>query len=233
MRERKFNRTFSLAVVCCLAVAGCGSSTGLGLSASKSPATSTTASGGNSSMTGMSGMTTTTGSGATAQMNMGSGSAGAPPNIKGVPRPVASQVLSTSYWQGMEIQARTMTPIPFLTVTGNANGVTEHMVKPPKGSSFHLMVMLTDEHTGEAIPYASVWATITNNKGFDWTEQQWPMISRYMGPHYGNDVPHLKPGRYKLTLLVSPPLSARHIEYQHVWLKKHTVTTYFNWKTAA
>ncbi len=67
------------------------------------------------------------------------------------------------------------------------------MVKPPKGSSFHLMVMLNDEHTSYPIPYASVWATISQGKHVLWSEQQWPMISAYMGPHYGNDVPHLSP----------------------------------------
>ena len=36
-------------------------------------------------------------------------------------------------------------------------------------------------------------------------------------------------GTYKLTLLVSPPVSARHLEYQNVWLKPHQVTFTFHW----
>ena len=47
------------------------------------------------------------------------------------------------------------------------------------------------------------------------------MISEYMGPHYGNNVILPGAGIYQLTLLVSPPVSARHIEYQNVWLKPH------------
>ena len=39
------------------------------------------------------------------------------------------------------------------------------------------------------------------------------MISRYMGPHYGNDVHVPGAGTYQLSLLVSPPVSARHVEY--------------------
>ncbi len=57
------------------------------------------------------------------------------------------------------------------------------------------MIMLTDRHTHFQIPYASVWATITNSAGkVVYNEQQWPMISEYMGTHYGNNVPHLAPG---------------------------------------
>ena len=50
------------------------------------------------------------------------------------------------------------------------------------------------------------------------------MISEYMGPHYGNDVSLPGAGDYQLSLLVSPPVSARHVEYQNVWLSPHRVT---------
>ena len=105
------------------------------------------------------------------------------------------------------------------------------MVEPPKHASFHLMVMLSDEHTGEPMPYASsVWATITNSAGkVVYDSQQWAMISAYMGPHYGDNVPHLASGRYKLTVLISPPNSARASRIQDVWLKPHDVTMYFRW----
>ena len=56
------------------------------------------------------------------------------------------------------------------------------------------------------------------------------MISRYMGPHYGNNVVLPGAGTYQLRLLVSPPVSARHIEYQDVWLKPHRVNFTFHWK---
>jgi uncharacterized protein involved in high-affinity Fe2+ transport len=145
-------------------------------------------------------------------------------------KPVAIRTLATAYWQDMEIQARTMTPVSFVVFTGAGHG---QLVKPPRGSSFHLMIMLTDRHTHFQIPYAGVWATITNGAGKQiWSERQWPMISRYMGSHYGNNVPQLPAGDYTLKLLISPPVSARHLEYKSVWLKPHTVVSHFTWKPA-
>jgi uncharacterized protein involved in high-affinity Fe2+ transport len=167
-------------------------------------------------------------SGTTSAMNMGSSTVAAevPAKINGVPAPVASKVLATSKWQGMKIEARTMTPATFIVY----NGTTERYVKPTKHTSFHLMVMLNDEHTGEPIPYASVWAEILDSSGkVVYSEQQWPMLSAYMGPHYGNNVALPGPGRYKLELEVSPPVAARHLEYAHVWLKPHKVTENFTW----
>jgi uncharacterized protein involved in high-affinity Fe2+ transport len=119
-----------------------------------------------------------------------------------------------------------MTPVPFVIF----NGSSEQMVKPGPKTSFHLMVMLNDEHTGVPIPYASVWATISKQGKVVYDERQWPMISEYMGPHYGNDVSVPGPGDYQLSLLISPPVSARHVEYQNVWLKPHKVNLGFHWK---
>ena len=53
-----------------------------------------------------------------------------------------------------------MTAAPFVIY----NGTSEQLVKPPKNVSFHLMIMLNDAHTGVAIPYAGVWATITQGR---------------------------------------------------------------------
>jgi hypothetical protein len=151
------------------------------------------------------------------------------PTVNGV-KPVAIRTLATADWQDMKIQAQTMTPVSFVVFTG---GGKQRLFKPPKGASFHLMVMLTDRHTHFQIPYASVWATITNSAGkVVYNDQQWPMISEYMGTHYGNNVPHLAPGSYTLKLLISPPVAARHLEYQHVWQKQHAVTEHFTWKPA-
>ncbi len=55
------------------------------------------------------------------------------------------------------------------------------------------------------------------------------MISRYMGPHYGNDVALPGYGHYQLTLLISPPVSARHLEYEHMWQHPHRVVMNFDW----
>ncbi len=155
-----------------------------------------------------------------AGMNMG-------PTTKAVDgvKPIPTQVLASADWQGMKITARTMTAAPFVIF----NGTTEHLVKVSKSTSFHLMVDLTDQHTGVAIPYATVWATIKKNGKTVYNDQQWPMLSAYMGPHYGNDVSLPGAGKYTLDLLVTPPIAARHLEYKNVWLKPHTVKTSFTW----
>jgi hypothetical protein len=140
-------------------------------------------------------------------------------------KPVPTQTLATADWQGMKIVARATTAVPFVIF----NGTSERMVKPGK-ASFHLMVMLNDAHSGVALPYASVWATITKAGKVVYDERQWPMISEYMGPHYGNDVSLPGAGDYRLSLLVSPPVSARHVEYEHVWLSPHRVAATFHWQ---
>ncbi len=141
---------------------------------------------------------------------------------------VPMQVLGTGTWQGMKITAQAMTPVPFLIY----NGTSMQTVEPPKKVSFHLMVLLNDAQTNVVIPYASVWATIKQGSKTVYDENLWPMISRYMGPHYGADVSLPGTGTYELSLLISPPVSARHLEYENVWLKPHTATSTFDWKPA-
>jgi Fe2+ transport protein len=178
-------------------------------------------SGGNSSSSSAS-------SGAMAGMNMGSSSSSstaAAPAVDGI-KPVPTQVLASASWQGMKIRAMAMTAVPFVIY----NGTSEQMVKPGPNTSFHLMVMLSDSQTNVPIPYAGVWATISKAGKVVYDERQWPMISRYMGPHYGNDVSLPGGGAYQLSLLISPPVSARHVEYQNVWLKPHRVTLEFHWQ---
>lgn len=152
-------------------------------------------------------------------MNMGTSA------TSGGIKPVPMQQLGVADWQGMKITADAMTPVPFIVY----NGTTSQEIKPAKDTSFHLMVQLTDAQTGVAIPYASVWATVTKGSAMPFDNRLWPMISRYMGPHYGDDVSLPGAGTYKLTLLVSPPVSARHVEYQNVWLKPDQVTFTFHW----
>jgi Fe2+ transport protein len=193
-----------------LVVAGCASAN---KTTSSTTATSAAGSSGSSGMAGM---------------NMGgSSSSVAVPSVNGI-KPVATQVLASSEWQGMKITAEATTPVPFVIY----NGTSEQLVKPGN-ASFHLMVMLSDAQTGVAIPYASVWATISKDGKPVYDERQWPMISRYMGPHYGNDVSVPGAGTYQLSLLISPPVSARHVEYQNVWLQPHRVTLMFHWKPIA
>jgi Fe2+ transport protein len=162
--------------------------------------------------------------GSMAGMNMGPAEEKAI-SVDGI-KPVPTQTLATADWQGMKIVARATTAVPFVIF----NGTSERMIKPGPKSSFHLMVMLNDAHTGVPLPYASVWATISKAGKVVYDERQWPMISEYMGPHYGNDVSLPGAGNYQLKLLVSPPVSARHVEYQHVWLNPHRITATFHWR---
>jgi uncharacterized protein involved in high-affinity Fe2+ transport len=156
-------------------------------------------------------------------MNMGTGAASSA-SAGGI-KPVPMQQLGVAEWQGMKITADAMTPVPFIVY----NGTASQEIKPAKNVSFHLMVQLNDAQTGVVIPYASVWATVTKGSAMPFDNRLWPMISRYMGPHYGDDVSLPGAGTYTLTLLVSPPVSARHVEYQNVWLKPHRVTFTFHW----
>ncbi|MFZ0388105.1 MAG: iron transporter [Solirubrobacteraceae bacterium] len=153
-----------------------------------------------------------------------SGSGGSAKPADGV-TPLPTQTLGTADWQHMKIMAQARTAVPFVV----DDGTSEKLVKPSKRTSFHLMVMLSDDRTNYTIPYASVWATIRRGSKIVFDERQWPMISEYMGPHYGNNVTLPGPGTYRLSLLVSPPVSARHIEYAHIWLKPHRVDFTFHW----
>jgi hypothetical protein len=193
--------------------AGCGSASTTAPTAAK-PGTASTATGSSADMSGMSDMS-----------GMDTGTTPATANVS----PVPTQVLGTTVWQGMKITADAMTPVPFLIY----NGTSMQEVKPAKNVSFHLMVLLNDAQTNVVIPYASVWATIAEGSKTPVDESLWPMISRYSGPHYGNDVALPGTGTYQLTLLISPPVSARHIEYQDVWLKPHKVTFTFHWDPAS
>ncbi|HVN61737.1 MAG TPA: iron transporter [Gaiellaceae bacterium] len=167
---------------------------------------------------------TTPAAAATTTMQMKTGTSSS--SGMSMPMPVPMQTLGTANWQGMKIIAQASTPVPFVVFSGTS----ERMVKPSMKDSMHLMVKLMDAQTGMAIPYASVWATIRKGSTVVYDARQWPMISRYMGSHYGNDVALPGKGSYQLSLLISPPQSARHMEYAKVWLKPHRVTMAFTWK---
>jgi uncharacterized protein involved in high-affinity Fe2+ transport len=144
---------------------------------------------------------------------------------KGMPMPMPIQPIGQALWQGMKIQGRLSTPLPFVVF----EGTSARMVKPTKKEDVHLMVMLSDAHTGAAIPYGSVWATVRKAGRIVFDERLWPMISRYMGTHFGNNVALPGSGTYTLSLLIGPPQAARHIEYSKVWLKPHRVSMTFHW----
>jgi len=141
------------------------------------------------------------------------------------PMAMAMVPLGHADWEGMEIQARTSAPATFELF----NGTSQTLVKPTGKDSFHLMVTLSDAQTGYAIPYSSVWATVRKSGKIVFDERLWPMVSRYMGPHYGNNVALPAAGLYHLSLLVSPPAAARHLEYKGLWLTPHRVNMTFRW----
>ncbi len=157
-------------------------------------------------------ISTSTSSSAMAGMQMSTGSSGssavAAMSVDGI-KPIPTQVLASTTWQGMKITAQAMTAVPFVVY----NGTKETEIKPGPKTSFHLMVMLNDAHTNVPIPYATVWATISKEGHIYYDDRQWPMLSAYMGPHYGNNVSVPGAGTYQLSLLISPPVSARHMEY--------------------
>jgi Fe2+ transport protein len=217
-RPTRRGAPIAAAALAALLAAGCGSAAAAGPASAK-PAASAPASPMAScgSMPGMTMPACPTGSAAAA--------AEAAASAGGV-NPIPTQVLGVAEWQGMKITADAMTAVPFFIY----NGTTMQEIKPPKNVSFHLMVLLNDAQTGVVIPYASVWGTITKGSKTSFDESLWPMISRYMGPHYGNDVVLPGAGTYHLSLLISPPVSARHIEYQDVWLTPHRVNFTFHWK---
>jgi uncharacterized protein involved in high-affinity Fe2+ transport len=215
---RRVTAPIAAAALVGLLAAGCASATAAGPAAAK-PSTSATPMASCGSMPGMTMPACPT--------NSAEAAAEAAASAGGV-NPVPTQVLGEADWQGMKITAEAMTAVPFDIY----NGTTMQEVKPPKNVSFHLMVLLNDAQTGVVIPYASVWATITEGSKTPFDESLWPMISRYMGPHYGNNVVLPGAGSYHLSLLVSPPVSARHIEYQDVWLTPHRVNFTFHWAAA-
>ena len=146
----------------------------------------------------------------------GSGSGASAKPVDGV-TPIPTQTLGTADWQHMKIMAQARTAVPFVV----DDGTSEKLVKPSKRTSFHLMVMLTDDRTNYTIPYASVWATIRRGSKIVFDERQWPMISEYMGPHYGNNVTLPGPGTLPAQPARQPAGVGRHIEYAHIWLKPH------------
>jgi uncharacterized protein involved in high-affinity Fe2+ transport len=152
----------------------------------------------------------------------------APARRAAMPMPMPMTPLGTATWQGMKIEAVRSSPVTF----GVFTGTKMQLVKATKKDSFHLMVKLTDVHTKTPIPYASVWATIRKGSKIVFDERQWPMLSAFMGVHYGNNVSLPGAGTYTLSLLIGPPQVARHPEYMKVWLKPHRVTFAFQWKPA-
>ncbi len=165
-------------------------------------------------------------SGSKGMAGMDMGGSGSAVSVNGI-KPIPTQTLASATWQGMKVTARAMTATPFVVF----DGTRERMINPNKDDSFHLMVMLNDARTSMAIPYASVWATIRKGSKAVYDERQWPMLSEYMGPHYGNNVALPGPGRYRLSLLISPPVAARHLEYKNMWLHPHRVNVSFTWRS--
>jgi Fe2+ transport protein len=147
------------------------------------------------------------------------------PTSGAMPTAMPMVPLGQADWEGIKIATMTSAPATFILM----NGSKQQFVRPTPKDSFHLMVTMSDASTGFAIPYSSVWATIRKDGKIVFDERLWPMVSRYMGPHFGNNVALPGAGLYHLSLLVSPPAAARHLEYKNLWLEPHRVNLAFRW----
>ena len=199
-------------------------SAGSGMTTTATSSTSMSSSGG--SMSSTSGMSSSSsGMGSSKVMTIRGATLPAMQTSGAMPVAMAMVPVGQATWDGMSIQARTSAPATFVLF----DGTSQQLVRPTSKDSFHLMVTLSDATTGVAIPYSSVWATISKGGKIVFDERLWPMISRYMGPHYGNNVDLPSGGLYHLTLLVSPPEAARHLEYKGLWLTPHRAKMTFRW----
>jgi hypothetical protein len=136
------------------------------------------------------------------------------------------RTLASATWQGMRIAARAAPATAFVVF----NGSSEETVRAIRRDGLQLSVTLTDVQTGVAIPYATVTATIGRGTRTLGTKRLWPMISPSAGPGYVVNTSLPGAGTYRLALVITPPVSARHLEYQHVWLRPHTARLTFRWK---
>lgn len=133
--------------------------------------------------------------------------------------PVAMQSLGAQNWQGMRVELATMGPSSFTLF----QGTDTEAVTPSDEQNLHIMAVLSDEKSGERIPYASCWITVRNESGkIVADERLWPMLSRDMGTHYGINVALPEAGTYNVELRVDPPQAARHPEYTDVWTHSET-----------
>jgi hypothetical protein len=142
------------------------------------------------------------------------------------PAMLTMKKLAETDWQGMRITLAAMRPQTFTIF----EGLTHRTVRPTAKDNLHLMVLLADAQTSERIPYASVRAEVTEPDGHVvYDERLWPMISRSMGTHYGDNVALPRPGKYSVTLIIGPPQAARHPEYTHIWLQAKRVRVPLDW----
>ena len=135
--------------------------------------------------------------------------------------------IASTTWEGMRISVARAEPSEFMIFQGQDS---QRMVEPKPADSVHLMAVLEDDETGERIPYATVWFTITDEEGnivFD--DRTWPMLSQNMGTHYGINVGFPEPGTYTVEVQVGPPIAARHPEYTDRWLEGFTFETEMEW----
>jgi uncharacterized protein involved in high-affinity Fe2+ transport len=227
-RPALFAAAIAVAIVAVFLIAHAIRGTPNAASAATGSGMSMTTTSSGSSMAGMpSGGTTAAGTGMGTDKLMTIKGASLPtmPTSGAMPAVMPMVPLGHADWEGMSIQAVTSAPATFELF----DGTSQQLVKPNAKTSFHLMVTLSDATTGVAIPYSSVWATIRKGGKIVFDERLWPMISRYMGPHFGNNVALPSAGLYHLTLLVAPPAAARHLEYKGLWLKPHRVNLSFRW----
>jgi hypothetical protein len=141
----------------------------------------------------------------------------------------APRMLGTATWQGMRITARAAPASAFVIF----DGTSEQTVRPARHGGVQLSVTLADSQTGVAIPYATVTATLRRGTKVVAAARLSPMITPTSGPAYVTDTALPAAESYRLGLEISPPVSARHVEYQHVWLRSHSLSFAFRWEPSA
>ena len=137
--------------------------------------------------------------------------------------------LASAVWEGMKITARAAPATAFVVFTGS----TEETVRAIRHNGLQLSVTLNDVQTGVAIPYATVTATISRGANTLGTVRLWPAISPSGGPGYLVNTTLPGAGTYQLHLVITPPVSARHLEYSRVWLRSHTTNLTIRWHPGA
>lgn len=98
------------------------------------------------------------------------------------------------------------------------------MMRPAKDSDIHLEADIKALHDNKNgflesawVPYLSVAYELTKLDSKQTIKGDFMAMVANDGPHYGDNVKLMGPGKYKLTLTVSPPGTDRHVHFgRHV-----------------
>ena len=126
---------------------------------------------------------------------------------------------------GMLVEVVAMEPEEFTVREGGRT--IRH--RPSARDDAHLMVTLTDAASGERIPYSSVQIALSRDGRRVLDTRLWPMMSRHVGMHYGENVALPDAGRYDAVLTVGAPEVARHREVADRWTRPLRIAFTLDW----